>query len=160
MTRIGIFGAVALLAIATACASGPSFSQAEAELPVLAAGQGRIYLYTPGRSFALSFRPPVLVDGEPMGHSRAGSFLVVDRPAGKYTVEAGKQASFSNFSGQLHSVPATVSVSAGESAYVAMEVENTGFALRVAAITIDPANGPDAVRHLTYAGGNVPLSQD
>lgn len=160
MSKIYRFGAVVGLALATACASGTPYSKVEAELPPLAAGQARLYIFTPARGFALSFRPPVLVDGEPVGHSRAGSFLVVDRPAGEVTVTADKQASFSSFGGQLHSVPARVSLSAGANAYVEMEVESTGVALRVMAVTLDPAGGQDAIRRLTYAGGNVSPEQD
>jgi hypothetical protein len=152
-----VYATLCLALVSVGCASTPLYSEVQAQLPAPAPGHGRLFLFTPGRNFALSFHPTILVNGEAAGRSNAGSFLVIDRPAGEYTIEADKQASFASFSGQLQSVPTSVRLTAGEPTYVEIEVENMGFAVRVAATSLDPTNAQKAIRHLRYDGGDVPL---
>lgn len=150
---IGITLALAL--ILGGCASGMSYSKVEAELPALREDQGRIYIYTPIRNFALNFQPEVLVNRTSVGSSHSGTFLVVDKPAGEYQIVADKQASFSAFSGQQKSIPASVYLEAGSSAYVRMQIENEELAIRAAAIPVSPEDGQREVQRLSYRGGNA-----
>ena len=156
MDRIGKGFVAAALCFAFACAgAGNRYADVEARLPAPAAGQGRMFIYTPGRGFALSFRPSVLVDGQPAGHSREGSFLVVDRPAGEYTVEVGRQGSFANFSGQLASTPARVTLRAGKRVYLEVQVVTAGPALQANVIPVHGPGGRNGIVDLAYEGGNV-----
>ena len=155
---ISLLGAVLAL-LSGACAGGIGYPKIEAQLPALEDNQGRIYIYTPVRGFAHNFQPQVLVDGEAVGESRSGTFLVVDRPAGEYRVEAAKQASFAAFAGQLNSVPANIFLAAGTTAYVRIQVENDQLALRAESISEDSQSGQRNLRTLTYLGGDA-LSQD
>lgn len=148
-----ITGALAL--VLGACAAGISYSKVEAQLPALAGDQGRIYIYTPIRNFALNFQPEVLVNGASVGQSHSGTFLVVDQSAGEYRIEAAKQASFSAFSGQLSSVPANIFLAAGSNAYVRMRVENEQLALRAESIAVNAGDGQRDLRELSYRGGNA-----
>ena len=143
-----------------ACAGGISYAKIQTQLPALAANQGRIYVYTPVRGFAHNFQPQVLVNGEDVGQSRSGSFLVLNRPAGTYRIEAAKQASFSAFSGQQPSVPANIYLAAGSRAYIHMQVENEELALRAVAISEDPADAERDLRELRYLGGNALPQKD
>ena len=85
--RISMGLLIVLCALGCAGQGKDGFAQVEARLPELTAGSGRIYIYTPIRSFFLDFVPKVLVNGKPVGHSLSGTFLVVDEPAGDYTVD-------------------------------------------------------------------------
>ena len=152
-----LYASLCFALVVFGCASTKLYSEVQAQLPAPAPGEGRLFLFTPGRNFALSFHPTILVNGDSIGRTTAGSFLVIDRPAGEYTIEADKQASFASFSGQLQSVPTSVTLTAGERTYVELEVQNLGFALRVATTALDPSKAQTAIRLLRYDGGNVQL---
>lgn len=151
-----IFLIVAVLTgLSGACASSTSSVKLKAELPALATDEGRIYIYTPFRDFARNFQPRVLVNGKSIGHSRPGTFLVLDQPSGEYTIEAAKEASFADFSGQLESIPVHIFLAPFETTYIRMQVDNAGFALHVSSIAEDAKNGRRDISTLTYQGGNA-----
>lgn len=144
-----------LALLISACAGGGGYAKIEEQLPALTGNQGRIYIYTPVRDFARNFQPPVLVNREVVGVSRPGTFLVVDRPAGEYSVEAGEQASFAAFGGELKSVPASIYLTSGTTTYMRIQVENDELALRARSISENSENGQRELRTLTYQGGNA-----
>ena len=160
MHRLTLLMTAALALALGACAGGVSYSQVEAQLPALAADRGRIYIYTPPRNFALNFQPEVLVAGASVGQSHSGTFLVVDRRAGEYRIEAAKQASFSAFSGQLSSVPANIFLAAGSKLYVRMQIEDEQLALRAESVAVPAEDGQRALRELSYRGGNALPTSD
>ena len=161
MNRVGS-GIVALaLCFTFACAGADErYTEVLSRLPALEAGQGRMFIYTRGRGFAMSFRPSVLVDGKAVGQSREGTFLVVDRSAGEHTVEVGQQGTFANFAGQLASAPARVTLLAGEPSYIEIEVVNAGPTLQAKVVPMQGPGGRDGIGGLAYAGGNVSPAQN
>ncbi|MFP6640456.1 MAG: DUF2846 domain-containing protein [Myxococcota bacterium] len=144
-----------ILFLVVGCASETSYQKMQAELPALSSDNGRIYIYTRIRADFLDFSPNVLVNGEPVGQSRSGTFLVVDRRPGSYTIEAAKEASFSAFGGQMKSEPARISLVAGQSAYVRLHVVNSEYFVQVKAILEDPAAAHLELSTLSYEGGNA-----
>ena len=149
------FVGTVLALLLSACASGSGYAKIEDQLPTLTGNQSRIYIYTPVRDFALNFQPQILVNREAVGVSRPGTFLVVDRPSGDYSLEADKQATFAAFGGELNSVAASIYLAPGTTAYVRMQVDDDGLALRAESISEDSENGQHDLRNLTYQGGNA-----
>lgn len=153
--RIGMSLWIALCAIGCAGQGMNGFAQVEARLPELAAGSGRIYIYTPIRSFFLDFVPKVLVNGQPVGHSLSGTFLVVDEPAGDYTVDVAEEKIFSDSGGQMKSDPATVNLKVGETTYIRLHAMDSQYFIQMKSIPEDEKNGQRDLKILSYNGGNV-----
>ena len=153
--RISMGILIALWAIGCAGQGKDGFEQVEARLPELSAGSGRIYIYTPIRSFFLDFVPKVLVNGKPVGHSLSGTFLVVDEPAGDYTVDVADDKVFSDSGGQIKSDPATVNLKVGETAYIRLHAMDSQYFIQMKSIPEDEKNGQRDLKILSYNGGNV-----
>ncbi len=150
---VGLWVAVCLLGCAGQGKEG--FDQVEARLPELTGSLGRIYIYTPIRHLTLDFVPKVLVNGTSVGHSLSGTFLVVDEPAGNYTVDVANDPSFSDSGGQIKSEPATVSLKAGETLYVRLHAMNSDYFIQMKSIPEDAKNGQRDLKILSFNGGNV-----
>ena len=153
--RISMGVLIVLWAIGCAGQGKDGFAQVEARLPELTAGSGRIYIYTPIRSFFLDFVPKVLVNGKPVGHSLSGTFLVVDEPAGDYTVDVADEKIFSDSGGQLKSESATVKLKAGETAYIRLHAMDSTYFIQMKSIPEDEKNGQRDLKILSFNGGNV-----
>jgi biopolymer transport protein ExbD len=92
-------------------ASGPSYNSVKDTFPLIAANAGRIFIYRdaiygPGKM------PAVLLNGEPIGLSKAQGFFYVDQPAGDDKVELSGEGS----------PPASFTLSAGQTVYVRINV--------------------------------------
>src|SRR4051812_14927161 len=77
--------ALSLLALMTACASGPKFAEVSASIPVLKASEARVYVYRTNSMLGAAIQPNVLVNGKVAGESKPGGFFFVDVAPG--TVE-------------------------------------------------------------------------
>ena len=150
---MGLWIVICLLGCAGQGKNG--FDQVEARLPELASDSGRIYIYTPIRHLTLDFVPKVLVNGTSVGRSLSGTFLVVDEPAGEYTVDVADEKSFSNSGGQIKSEPATISLKAGETRYVRLHAINSDYFIQMKSIPEDAKNGQRDLKILSFNGGNV-----
>ena len=157
MKSLKILGSFGILLFFVACAGSGSngFTEVKERLPEMGSKGGRIYIYTPIRNFFLDFVPPVLVNGKKVGVSRSGSFLVVDEPAGQYTVTVGDEKIFSDSGGQIKSEPATISLEAGETAYIRFYAVNSEYFIQMKSIPEDAENGERDLKTLSYQGGNV-----
>ena len=157
MQKIRIGGVLWVVIVLLGCAGQgkDGFDQVEARLPALKGDMGRIYIYTPIRHLTLDFVPKVLVNGDSVGRSLSGTFLVVDEPAGDYTVDVANEASFSNSGGQIKSEPATVSLKAGETRYVRLHAINSDYFIQMKSIPEDAKNGQRDLKILSFNGGNV-----
>lgn len=156
MSKLRVLMSLMILCwLAAGCASQPSYQKIQAELPALSGDAGRIYIYTPIRDTFLDFVPEVLVNGKSVGMSRSGTFLVLDRPPGEYTIEAAQEASFAAFGNQKASVPARISLKKGETAYVRLHMLSNELFAQVKSIPEDAAAGQLELRTLSYQGGNA-----
>ena len=154
-SRIWMGLLIALFALGCAGQGRDGFAQVEARLPEVSAGSGRIYIYTPIRTFFLDFVPKVLVNGKPVGHSLSGTFLVVDEPAGDFIVDVAEEKVFADSGGQLKSEPTTVKLKAGETAYVRLHAMDSTYFIQMKSIPEDAKNGQRDLKILSYNGGNV-----
>ena len=147
--RLGRVVASILLLMATliGCASGPTFAEIEMQLPALRADSGRIYIFRDGW-IGLAVQPDIRINDEVVGTAKPDGFFFVDRPAGTYTVAVKTEAESK----------LVLSVAAGETKYVRLDV---GIGVVVARFTpelVDEAEGCDAIRELHYTGGTVSQS--
>jgi hypothetical protein len=143
--RLAATACLALLLVACA-ATGPKFAEVEASLPVLRTGEGRIILFRENSGVGAAVRPEIRLNGMAVGSLQPGSFLFVDRPAGRYTASARTEAE------------ATVEfeLGDGETAYVSMRIQMGLFVGRPQ-LTVHPAvSGAAALASLAYVG-SIPL---
>jgi hypothetical protein len=103
------------------CASGPSFAEAQASMPQLAKGQGRLFVYRTA-TLGAAVQPAVKVNGNVIGKAKPKGFLYADLPVGSHTVETATEVTRST----------TASVSAGASTYVRL---NIGMGVVTARVT-------------------------
>lgn len=140
MTRHGRPLAAAAVALALACASGPTYETLETSLPPLAAGDGRIFVYLPGSTEVPSFFPQLTLDGAPIGTLRTGTYLYADRPAGRHVVDVHVREGDAAFGSQGKTDPVGVELAAGEKVYIAAD---TLSLVGMVKVTLTPV-GPDA----------------
>ncbi|HEV8073806.1 MAG TPA: biopolymer transporter ExbD [Opitutaceae bacterium] len=91
--------------------SGPSYNSVKDTFPLIAANAGRIFIYRDA-IYGPSKTPAVLLNGEPIGLSKAQGFFYVDQPAGDDKVELSGEGS----------PPASFTLSAGQTVYVRINV--------------------------------------
>lgn len=100
---------IALLAFSTlffagCAATGTPYAQANAAMPTLKPGEGRIYFFRSSSMFGAAMQPDIKLNGQVVGESKPGGYFYVDRPAGKYTASASteteKTASFTLDAGE------------------------------------------------------------
>ncbi|WP_454724683.1 MULTISPECIES: DUF2846 domain-containing protein [Cupriavidus] len=74
--------------LASGCASGPSFQDVQQAVPVLRAGEGRIFFLRSASMFGAAIQPELRIDEEVVGRSRPGGFFFVDRKPGSFVASA------------------------------------------------------------------------
>lgn len=73
------------------CASGPSFNEYSASIPVMDSNTGRIYIYRTS-SFGAAIQPKIPINREVVGSAVPKGFFYIDRPAGNYEISASTEA--------------------------------------------------------------------
>ena len=138
---------VALAALLAGCAAtGPKYSEAQANFPRLAAGEARVFFYRDSMMGA-ALTPDVRVDGRTVGPLQSGSFFFVDLPAGRHTASASTE------------VDANVDFSAqeGDTVYISLSI-GMGLVVGRPHLTVRMASEANqALPSLAY-GGSRPLS--
>lgn len=86
--------ALAATVLLTACTSvsGTKFTQQEAVMPKLAAGQGRVYFYRVDALTGGGLDAPVKLDGVAVGDSISGGYFFVDVAAGSHEASAATKS--------------------------------------------------------------------
>lgn len=74
------------LVLGAGCASGPGFAEANARIPALATGKGRVYFYRPS-TMGAAVRPEVRLDGKVVGKAVSHGYFYVDAAPGDHSVE-------------------------------------------------------------------------
>ena len=84
-TRAFCLGSLALFL--SACASGPSYTEARSNFPPAESGLGRIYIYRTYNYIGSAGSARIALNGELVGQCDTGGFFYVDRPPGNYHLE-------------------------------------------------------------------------
>jgi hypothetical protein len=89
MRRFGLGALLAVVLVLAGCAAtGPKFTEVEANMPTLQEGQGRIVFYRTSSMVGAAVQPDIRLNDQVVGTSKPGSFFFVDRPAGRYKASA------------------------------------------------------------------------
>ena len=133
------------LALLSACASGPKYSEAANTFPQLAVNQGRIWFYRSGIMFGAGIQPDVLLNGSKVGDSVPGGFFFVDRPAGNYEVLLSTEVERK----------VTFTLEPRQERYIRMTVGLGVVVYRVFPELVDPAEGGKEIIETSYIGAKV-----
>jgi hypothetical protein len=87
--KLMLLGAV--VAVVSACATGPKFADVASSMPTLKAGEGRIYFFRSSSMVGAAIQPEIRLTGQVVGQSKPGGFFYVDRPAGNYVASASTE---------------------------------------------------------------------
>jgi hypothetical protein len=120
----------------TGCASGPSYSVAKNEIPVLAQGYSRIFFYRTSH-FGGAYQPVVYINDQAYGKAYLSGVFFKDVPPGKYKITTAMS--------QGNEVD--LNLSAGESIYIKF-VARIGFA--VYPVLVEPAVGQVDIQSMAY----------
>jgi len=130
------------LALLSACASGPKYSEVASTFPQLAASHGRIWFYRSGTMFGAGIQPDVMLNGAKVGDSVPGGFFYVDRAPGNYEVllatEVERKVSFT--------------LEPRQERYIRMTVGLGVIVYRVFPELVDPAAGRAEIIEASYVG--------
>jgi len=138
----------AAMVVLAGCASGPRFTEVQASIPEVSAGQGRIFFYRPAAAVGAALQPEIRLNDDVVGRSRPGSFFFVDRVPGPMRV-----ATETEIENTLE-----FSLSAGQIRYVET---STTFGVLVGRVTPKLIDADQAVREiqsLAYIGSTTPLA--
>ncbi len=140
MTKLLAAAALAIMC-ASACASGPAFSEFQATMPTLKPADGRLWFY---RTSALgaAVQPDVKLNGETVGKSVAGGFFYVDRSPGQYKASASTEAERD----------LSLTLGAGEQKYIRMEPQMGLFVGTMKLVPVDTAVGQKEIAGTKFSG--------
>lgn len=79
------------LLLSACAATGPSYSDVQSKIPVVAADKGRVYFYRNGEFVGKGVQPDIKLNGETVGESKPGGFFYVDRDPGQYEVSTSTE---------------------------------------------------------------------
>jgi hypothetical protein len=134
--------AVSIVALLSACASGPKMSEVQSSIPALKQDEGRVYFYRSGSMVGAAIQPNIVLNGEVIGVSKPGGFFFVDRAPGAMQVststEVEKKLSFT--------------LNAGEVRYVKTVIGFGIVAGRVYPELVDKAVGEKEIQDASYTG--------
>jgi hypothetical protein len=134
--------AVSIVALLSACASGPKMSEVQSSIPALKQDEGRVYFYRSGSMVGAAIQPNIVLNGEVIGVSKPGGFFFVDRAPGAMQVststEVEKKLSFT--------------LNAGEVRYVKTVIGFGIVAGRAYPELVDKAVGEKEIQDASYTG--------
>ena len=140
-TAAKLLAAGIVLLVLAACASGPQFSQMQADLRAVSADQGRIFIY---RSTALgaAIQPSVKVNGDVVGSAVPRGFFYVDRPPGDYEITTTTEVTRT----------LSLKLEAGQTRYVRLGASFGFFVGHIYPELVDDAVGASEIQDLHYIG--------
>jgi hypothetical protein len=136
-----------VLAVLSGCsATGAKFSDAQAGIPSLGKGQGRIYFYREDSIVGAVIQPEIRLNQEVVGRSAPGGFFFVDRPSGFYDISTTTEVE------NKISVP----LAAGDTKYVRTSISMGLFVGRVRPELVSTEQGRKEIVSMAYTG-SVPV---
>lgn len=147
MRMLRIFVVAVMAVLLTGCAAtGPKFSEVQASMPAVRAGEGRIFVFRLNTPIGAALRPDVRVGGMVVGAPQPGSFFFVDRPAGHHAATARTEAESS----------VEFELAEGESVYISLQINMGVLVGRPQLLLHPPVTGASALQDLAYVG-SIPL---
>lgn len=140
-TKLRTLLAIIMLAILTACASGPDYKDVAADISDLEPGNGRIYFYRTAIVGA-AIQPSIRVNDEVVGKAKPKGFFYIDRPAGSYIIATSTEAKRS----------LSLLLKEGKEMYVRLDVKMGLLAGHVKPVLVEPAEGFSDIQKLNYTG--------
>lgn len=133
---------VAVAFLASGCATGVPYATMASSIPVLKAGEGRMYFLRSNSMLGAAVQPEIRLNESVVGRSQPGGFFYVDRPSGKYLAAASTE------------VEKTLSLALdpGEVKYIR---SSPAFGLLIGRIILDletPEKARQELTGLTYTG--------
>jgi len=120
------------------CATGPTYTSVQSQVPAVAAGKGRVFFYRANQWVGSAIQPGILVDGQRVGTAVPNGYFFVDLPPGMHIISCERQT-------------ATINLLAGQSRYVSLEPFDSGDILwNVRPILIAPAQGSQEILKRSY----------
>jgi hypothetical protein len=132
-------GALMLLLVVSACATGPSLKDSQTSVAPLQANMGRIYFYRDGSPFGSAIQPSVMVNQQRVGYSVPGGVYYRDFAPGSYVVSVETEVEKT----------VTVNLAAGQTRYVKMEMGFGWIAGRVHLAEVDQAQANAEMQSLS-----------
>jgi hypothetical protein len=118
-----------------------TYATLHASEPALATGMARIYFYRDSGIMGVAIQPTIMIDGVSAGgRAKPGDYFYVDRPAGTYVVSTTTEKKEA----------VTLTLSAGQSMYVRMDVLPGFFVGHVAPSIIDPQQATDEIKDCDF----------
>lgn len=143
MNRIlkGLFG-IGLVALLSACASGPKYEEVHATFPDMGPKNGRIFFYRQAVFFGDGVQPAVKLNGQTVGAALPDGFFFVDRPPGDYEVLTSTEVD----------ERLTFTLAQGQTRYVKLTIQMGIIVGRVVPTLVDEQEGKSALAGLSYTG--------
>jgi hypothetical protein len=132
-------GALVLLLVLSACATGPSLKDSQASVQPLPTNMGRIYFYREGSPIGAAIQPSVYVNQQRVGSSVPGGVFYRDFAPGTYVVSVETEVEKT----------VTVNLAAGQTRYVRMEMGFGWIAGRVHLTLVDAAQADQQMQTLS-----------
>lgn len=139
LVRIALLMMVALL---TACASGPKHADVASSIPGLKPDQGRVYVYRSNSMVGAAIQPNVTINSKVVGESKPGGFFFVDLPAGPVEVSTSTEVE----------KKLTFTLAPGQTRYVRTVIGMGILVGRVYPELVDNAEGIKQVSESSYVG--------
>jgi hypothetical protein len=146
MSRVRLFAILVLTALLGACASGPTLTEIQSQIPRLDPGQGRIYFYRADSFVGAGVQPSVLVNGQVVGQSVPGGFFFVDVRPGPVEVSCSTEVE----------KKLSLVLDAGQTRYVRTVIGIGFFVGRVYPELVDNTEGAKMVAEAKYIGTPLP----
>jgi hypothetical protein len=136
------------------CATGPTYSSMQSQIPPVVSGKGRVFFY---QRFATGleklYARDILVDNQRVGSAKEGVFFV-DLPPGAHMVSLPGGADPAQQAGrEFVKVGQIVNINlgAGESRYIEFD-PSVGARNHPQMVVVDPAQGSQEILDLPYIG--------
>ncbi|HWP20106.1 MAG TPA: DUF2846 domain-containing protein [Burkholderiaceae bacterium] len=134
--------AASVVALLSACASGPKMADVQSSIPTLKQGQGRIYFYRSNSMVGAAMQPDVVLNGQVVGKSKPGGFFFVDQPPGAMQVSTSTEVE----------KKLTFTLAAGEVRYVKTTIGMGLLVGRVYPELVDKPVGEKEIQEMSYIG--------
>lgn len=135
-----VLAAAALLA--GCAATGPKGAEVADQVARVPAGKARIVIYRDASFVGAAVQPQVMVDSEPAGVSKPGSFFYADVPPGQHEVSARTEVTSS----------VSLQVSEGQTRYVRTAITMGAFVGRVQFTLVEADEAQRVMPGLAYTG--------
>ncbi len=138
--------ALLMVALLTACASGPKMAEISSSIKPVKADEGRVYFYRSGSMMGAAIQPNILLNGKVVGESKPGGFFFVTTAPGPMEVSTSTEVE----------KKLTFTLEAGQTRYVRTKI---GFGVMVGRVypeLVDPAEATKELAETSYTGAPLP----